>query len=277
MSARILIVDDEPHIRTVMRLALESTGYEVGEAASGEDALAKITEGSGGDGGGGWNLILLDERMPGIDGLETLRRLRQRDAAINVIMVTAFASIELAVDAMKLGAMDFLRKPTTPDVLRAAVEGALAKRSGASSAAPVTVRTAADATGGDAAAAAAPPIERPYEIGMFNGYRLRHVAPGDHPSEQRFDVIRRDTGVPRRVLVRFSPESIAAATHTAGHSLDDASQFWIQQAGFALTHYVWNHAAPPEDGLLLVVRPTADLLEAAMLLCSKRPETTFKG
>ncbi len=68
--------------------------------------------------------MLLDQRLPGIDGLETLRRLRQRDPGVCVVMITAFASIELAVEAMKLGATDFLRKPVAPEALRGALAAA---------------------------------------------------------------------------------------------------------------------------------------------------------
>lgn len=121
ITPRILIVDDEPHIRTVMRLTFEGHGYGVGEAGSGEEALDLFT------GGQRWDAVLLDERMPGMDGLETLKHLREQDPKAVVIMVTAFASIELAVEAMKLGATDFMRKPMTPDTLRAAVDGALRK------------------------------------------------------------------------------------------------------------------------------------------------------
>src|SRR2546425_8320441 len=66
--------------------------------------------------------------MPGMDGLEVLRRMQARAPTARVIMVTAFASIELAVDAMKLGATDFLRKPMTPESLRSAVAAAIAAR-----------------------------------------------------------------------------------------------------------------------------------------------------
>jgi DNA-binding response OmpR family regulator len=243
MSARILIVDDEPHIRTVMRLALESSGYGIGEASSGEEALELV-----GEGGPKWDLFLLDERMPGIDGLETLRRLRRGNPDAIVIMVTAFASIELAVDAMKFGATDFVRKPMTPETLRAAVDGALIKVRGEWPPAP---------------AVAATNVERPYEVGMFNGFRLRHVGAGATAAEQRFDVIGRDADTRRRVLVRFSPEVVGAATSAAGRPLDDEQDFWIRQAAFALTHYVWNHADAPPDGLLVVTRTSADLLEAA--------------
>src|SRR6476469_55729 len=119
---RILVVDDEPHLRRMMRLPLESAGYEVEEAADGEAALTLFGDGHR------FDATLLDQRMPGMDGLETLRRMKLQRADAVVIMVTAYATIELAVDAMKLGATDFVRKPMTPEILRNAVAAALAKQ-----------------------------------------------------------------------------------------------------------------------------------------------------
>src|SRR6266436_8679599 len=121
MSKRILIIDDEENIRRVTRLTLQAAGYEVGEAGDGERGLEAFGDGSG------WDAVLLDQRMPGMDGLETLRQINERDATARVIMATAYASIELAVDAMKLGATDFVRKPMTPETLRNAVAAALTK------------------------------------------------------------------------------------------------------------------------------------------------------
>src|SRR4051812_35989442 len=116
---RILVVDDEEHLRRVMRLTLETSGYEVTEAADGESALRGFGDGATVD------AVLLDQKMPGIDGLETLKRLKLRRPDARVIVVTAYASVELAVDAMKLGATDFVRKPMTPETLRHAVAAAL--------------------------------------------------------------------------------------------------------------------------------------------------------
>src|SRR6266511_1024606 len=123
MSKRILIIDDEENIRRVTRLTLQAAGYEVAEAGDGERGLEAFGDGSG------WDAVLLDQRMPGMDGLETLRQINERDASARVIMSTAYASIELAVDAMKLGATDFVRKPMTPEILRNAVAAALSKES----------------------------------------------------------------------------------------------------------------------------------------------------
>ena len=152
-----LIVDDEPHIRTVMRLTLEAAGYTVGEASvrrGGAGALFTPRR--------RWDLVLLDERMPGIDGLETLQQLRATSIPTPVvIMVTAFASIDLAVDAMKLGATDFVRKPMTPDTLRAAVEGALVKARGEW---PATPASSTPTVAG----------ERAFEVSVMNGFRYPH-------------------------------------------------------------------------------------------------------
>ena len=118
---RVLVVDDEEHLRRVMRLTLEASGYDVAEASDGEAALRLFGDGES------FDAILLDQRMPGLDGLETLRRMKTRNADACIIMVTAYATVELAVDAMKLGATDFVRKPMTPETLRHAVAAALAK------------------------------------------------------------------------------------------------------------------------------------------------------
>src|SRR6059036_91391 len=120
MSQRTLIIDDEAHVRRMMRLTLETAGYEVGEAADGLQGLAAFGNGTT------WDVVLLDQKMSGIDGLEVLRRMKERAPTARVIMVTAFASIELAVEAMKLGATDFMRKPMTPEILRSAVAAAIA-------------------------------------------------------------------------------------------------------------------------------------------------------
>lgn len=121
MSKRVLIIDDEEHIRSMMRLTLEAAGYEVGDAPNGAEGLRLFGDGSN------WSVVVLDQRMPGMDGLETLGELKKHNSGARVVMATAYASIELAVDAMKLGATDFVRKPMTPEVLRNSIVAALSK------------------------------------------------------------------------------------------------------------------------------------------------------
>lgn len=116
----ILIADDEPNVRLVFRTALEANGYEVSEAADGAQALAH-TEQSRCD------LIVLDLKMPRLDGMETLQRLRASGSDVPVVIVTAHGSVPDAVEAMKLGAIDFLEKPLKPEQLRAVVSEILSR------------------------------------------------------------------------------------------------------------------------------------------------------
>jgi len=87
MSKRILIIDDEENIRRVTRFTLQAAGYEVGEASDGQSGLELFGDGSN------WEAVLLDQRMAGMDGLETLRHISERDSTARVIMATAYASI----------------------------------------------------------------------------------------------------------------------------------------------------------------------------------------
>jgi CheY-like chemotaxis protein len=118
-ARRILIVDDEPNVRLVFRTALESAGYAVEEVGDGGAALARLRKSPA-------DLILLDLKMPGLGGIETLRRLREEGSATPVVIVTAHGCVPDAVAAMKLGASDVIPKPVSPATLREAVAGALA-------------------------------------------------------------------------------------------------------------------------------------------------------
>jgi DNA-binding response OmpR family regulator len=109
--SKVLIVDDEPNVRLVFRTTLDAAGYEVTEAADGESALDVLH-------GGPVDLVFLDLRMPGMDGLEVLQRLRAAGDHTPVIIVTAHGDVPNAVQAMKLGAIDFLGKPLSPADLR---------------------------------------------------------------------------------------------------------------------------------------------------------------
>jgi DNA-binding response OmpR family regulator len=117
----ILVVDDEKNIRITLRQALEASGFDVVAAVNGEDALSKVA-------GAHFDLILLDMKLPGIDGIEVLRRLRSEDLHMPVVMITAYGTVESAVEAMKLGAVDYLRKPFSPEQIREIAEKVLARK-----------------------------------------------------------------------------------------------------------------------------------------------------
>ena len=107
----VLIVDDEKNILLTVSQSLETLHLEMDTAMNGEDALAKLK-------GRDFGLILLDLRMPGMDGMEVLRQVRGIRPDIRIIIITAYGTIELAVEAMRLGAVDFIQKPFTPEEIR---------------------------------------------------------------------------------------------------------------------------------------------------------------
>ena len=110
-DAHILIVDDEPNVRLVFRTTLESSGYKTSSAEDGETALMWLENTH-------FDLVLLDLQMPVMDGMEVLEGLREAGKDVPVVIVTAHGSVPNAVQAMKLGAIDFLSKPLSPDRLR---------------------------------------------------------------------------------------------------------------------------------------------------------------
>ena len=118
MSKAILVVDDEKDIRTSLTGILEDEGYQVDTAASGSEALEKAREDMP-------DLVLLDIWMPGIDGLETLEKLKILLPYVTVIMISGHGTIETAVRATKLGAYDFIEKPLSLDKVLIAVSNAL--------------------------------------------------------------------------------------------------------------------------------------------------------
>jgi DNA-binding NtrC family response regulator len=119
MSDRsVLIVDDEKNIRLTLALALEKLNIPVDTAINGEEALQKLAEKS-------YALMLLDLRMPGIDGLEVLKRVPQIRPEVKVVIITAWGAIEATVEAMKLGAVDFLEKPFDAQDVRELVSSLL--------------------------------------------------------------------------------------------------------------------------------------------------------
>jgi DNA-binding response OmpR family regulator len=125
---RVLIVDDEPNVRLVLATALNSVGYDVVEAEDGEQALERLTSLQT-----SFDLALLDLQMPRMDGIELLSRLRDAGSAVPVVILTAHGSIPEAVTAMKLGAIDFLTKPITPESLRRIVAEVIARHASAGS------------------------------------------------------------------------------------------------------------------------------------------------
>ena len=122
MTKKILIVDDEAKMRRVLELQLTGAGYEVTKAASAEDGLKALDmPGTGPD----FALALTDLRLPGMDGVEFLRQVHGRFPSLPVIVMTAFGTVETAVEAMKSGASDYLLKPFALDDLMITIDKVL--------------------------------------------------------------------------------------------------------------------------------------------------------
>jgi len=107
---RILVVDDEMVVRDSLKEWLQDEGFRVDMAESGDEALKMMGEEN-------YNLLLLDIKMPGMDGVEVLKRSKDMRPELPVVMMTAYATVETAVEAMKIGALDYLMKPFDPDSL----------------------------------------------------------------------------------------------------------------------------------------------------------------
>ena len=121
LKAKVLLVDDETDFLATLAERLESRGLKVNTAASGEDAVRKVDDQS-------YDLIILDLAMPGIDGLETLKRIKAKQPDAEIIMLSGQGSIKTSIEAMKLGAEDFIEKPVNITDLMAKISEAKSKR-----------------------------------------------------------------------------------------------------------------------------------------------------
>lgn len=232
--AHIMVVDDENNIRMMMRLALQHMGHEVDTAPDGLEALRKFHEGKGID------LVLLDQRMPGMEGMGVLREMRRRNPQAKIIMVTAFGTIDLAVDAIKSGATDFLRKPFTADVLRGAVQAALDEVT------PV-------------------PISEGVTFGSttINGYRIEFQADsGQHTVsayQQTFRIINAEGQAETCTVVLPDYVSELVKAQTDRDQMPGGDRFWTAVCEEALANYLWQNAEFPIGGQLRIEELTTGL------------------
>jgi len=118
---KILVIDDESVIRESMTAYLEDSGFLVCQASDGREGLAVFRREHP-------DLVMVDLRMPGIDGLEALKILKEKKPELQVILLTGHATVEKGIEAMKLGAMDFLEKPADLSQLTEKIKKAQAKK-----------------------------------------------------------------------------------------------------------------------------------------------------
>jgi two-component system response regulator PilR (NtrC family) len=115
---KILLVDDEPSILSVLSTLLKAEGYEVTVASGGEDAKEELSQND-------YDLMISDIRMSPVNGMDLLRKVHDERPGMSVIMLTAYGSVETAIDALKLGAFDYVTKPFKVDELLITVQRAL--------------------------------------------------------------------------------------------------------------------------------------------------------
>ncbi len=114
---KILVIDDELIVRRSCEKTLIPMGYEVKLSSSGREGLEILEKEC-------FNVVLLDLKMPDMDGIDVLKQIKEKCPRIRVIMITGYSTVETAVQALRLGAFNHIEKPFTPDILIAAVKEA---------------------------------------------------------------------------------------------------------------------------------------------------------
>jgi DNA-binding response OmpR family regulator len=232
LSARILIIDDETNIRTMIRLALEHVGYHVETASDGREGLQKFGNGSN------WDLVLLDQRMPGMPGIEVQRELYKIDPDARLILITAFGTIDLAIEAIQAGASDFLRKPFTAETLRIAVKSALERPFQRLGAVPVGMAC------------------REFTRTTFNGFGFEleseeeEEGGGDLTCSFRVHRAGEDVGTVAVVLPVYVQELVKAFTDS--EEVPGGQRFWTAMCEESLANYLWQNASLPEENSLRI-------------------------
>jgi len=122
MPAKLLVVDDEAKMRRVLQMFFEDTGYSVIQAENGDEALQELDASRP-------DLLICDMRMPRMNGMELLRRVKLKSPALPVIIMTAYGEVKTAVEAMKLGAESYVTKPLDMEELRILVARAIERSS----------------------------------------------------------------------------------------------------------------------------------------------------
>ena len=120
-ETRVLVIEDDPDGRRSLADALEDGGWQVVTAETGQEGIARFADQA-------FDVVVSDLVLPDIDGLEVLRRVKESHPDVDVIMVTGLSQIDTAVQAMKLGAFDYISKPFEPDELKLVVQRALERR-----------------------------------------------------------------------------------------------------------------------------------------------------
>ncbi len=216
----------------MIKLVLEHAGYEVDVAPDGPQGIAKFGDGKD------WDLVLLDQRMPGMAGIDVQRELLKRRSDMRLILITAFGTIDLALEAIQAGASDFLRKPFTAETLRSTVNTVLERPIQRMSAVPVGM------------------VCREFTRTTINGFsfELDHPTVDDSTGDMTciFDVNHADQPAKKvRVeLPAYVMELVRA--YVDADEVPGGERFWQAMCEEALANYLWQNAEVPADKVVRI-------------------------
>lgn len=216
----------------MIRLALTHAGHKVETASDGAEGLQRF------DAGKDWDLVLLDQRMPGMPGSEVQKEILKRAPDTRLILITAFGTIDLALEAIQAGASDFLRKPFTAETLRSAVKSALDRPSPKNGDKPVGV------------------VCREFTRTSINGFSFeiedQTVDSRDGDLTCSFDVHRADCpAIPVKVVLPAYVMELVKA-YTDSEHVPGGKRFWTAMCEEALANHLWQNAEAPEEGVLRI-------------------------
>lgn len=216
----------------MIRLALTHAGHSVDTASDGAEGLQKFNNGED------WDLVLLDQRMPGMPGSEVQKEIFRRRPSARLILITAFGTIDLALEAIQAGASDFLRKPFTAETLRMAVKSALERLENEAVAVPVGM------------------VCREFTRTAINGFNFEMDAQSvDSQGGDLicvFDVHRADapTKHVKVILPAYVMELVKA--YTDSEQVPGGQRFWTAMCEESLANYLWQNAEVPAEGMLRI-------------------------
>ena len=223
----------------MIKLALQHVGHTVEVAEDGKAGLATYADGSN------FDLVLLDQKMPGLQGLDLIHEMLKRNALARIILITAHGTMDLALEAIHAGATDFLRKPFTADTLRNAVQVALDKPRSTDAAVPLSL------------------VCREFTRSTINGFSMEF----DHESEdeshhERVFVYNVSNSNQKSEQVRillpgYVQELVFAYADT--EQPPGGQRFWQALCEEALAEYLWESAKLPSAGQLRITDLTSNL------------------
>ena len=210
----------------MMKLALVHAGYEVETAGDGKEGLEKFGDGKT------WDAVLLDQRMPGMSGLDAQKEILKRCSAAKLILITAFGTIDLALEAIQAGASDFLRKPFTPETLKNAVKTALERPTKKLAAVPVGLAC------------------KEFTRTTINGFsfELDHQTIDDANGDMHCTfLVNSGTGHKSKINVllhSYVMELVKA--YSDSECVPGENQFWQALCEEELANYLWQNAEAPD-------------------------------